>query len=81
MRKVTYNEDKIDLPDGRQLRDLSCFVSLQERAMSWSIQNKKNGMHAYEVLFGGLRVLWIAIVNEHSDIIWVVAITIWRKNS
>jgi hypothetical protein len=43
------------------------------------IQAQEDSKHAYEVLFRGLHVFWIAIVNKQSDIVWVVAITIWEK--
>jgi hypothetical protein len=46
-----------------------------------TIQAQEDSTHAYEVLFRRLHMLGIAVVNKHSDIIWVVAITIWPKKS
>ena len=43
------------------------------------IQAQEEITNAYEVLFRGLHVFGIAVVNKHSDIVWVVAITIWQK--
>ena len=44
------------------------------------IQAQEDSTHAYEVLFRWLQVFGVAVVNEHCDIVLVVAIiTIWHK--
>jgi hypothetical protein len=40
------------------------------------IQDQEDSIHAYKILFRGLDVVRVAIVNKHSDIVWVVGITI-----
>ena len=76
MSQVTNSEDKTDLLNGRQLRDLSCFVTLTKDLI---IQAQEDSTDAYEVLFRRLQMFGIAVVNKHGDIIGVVAITIWPK--
>jgi hypothetical protein len=48
-------------------------------AISLITQADEGDINPYEVLFRGLHVFGIAVVDENSDIIWLVVITIWQN--